>query len=574
MTTISNPQASLNPAGQPSFLAFQHLFLILTLAAAGMAALLALLPAAGHDQLWFLMMSRRWLTGAQLYGPQAFDSNPPGVVWLSALPVLLGNTLHIPTTFAAKLLVILAETAATTLSYSFLKRARPSTRAYELPALLFSAIVLFYVVPARDLGQRDQILAFLILPYILAAIIPFRDHRLVLARITAAIMAAVGICLKPHYALIVITVELILLLKPSKLLTEPPKLDAGSSKLEAQSDPPSFKPSPKTSASETPSRIRQLLRPEPILIALIGIDFLAAIHHFTPLYFTSALPILHDTYWAIGHLSLPALALEAIELCILATISLALYLRTKPRSPAVLILLIAASAATLAYIIQGTGWYYQQLPAIDLFGAALTLQLLDLAQSKPSALAKIPRWLTPTVTALSVLALALTTHFTGYPFTPDRSFAITTPDPAFFTALPPNTSVAILTTSVDAAMMPIERYHLTWAQRTNNLWLLPAILRSETPTAGIPPRRILTPSAITALDNLQRRWMVEDLTHWHPQLILIDRCQDPTVQCQELEDRHDNLLAFFLRDPAFATLWQSYTYTGSHGDFDAYTLKP
>jgi len=537
MTIPPNPQQATATASTQQ--TFQSIFRILILAAAGMAALLALLPAAGHDQLWFLMMAHRWLAGAQLYGPEIFDSNPPGIVWLSVIPVSLAHTLHLPETFTAKLVVTIVETATSFLSLFFLRRARPATKRYEIPALLFAAIVLFYVVPARDFGQRDQMLAFLILPYILAAAIPYRTAPLTLARTTAAILAAVAVCLKPHHALIPIAVELTLLFTATH--------------------------SPLT------TRLRNLFRPEPIVLTLLGLTFLVAIHHLTPLYFTAALPIIRDTYWAIGHLSIPALSVEAIELLILAAISLILYLRTKPRDPLITLLLVAATAATLAYFIQGTGWYYQQLPAICLFATALTLQLLDLYATKPLTL---PSWLPKTTAALTVLALALTTYFTGSPFTQDRAFAITSPDPAFFTSLSPNTPVAILTTSVDAAMMPIARYHLTWAQRTNNLWLLPAILRSETPTAGAPPTRILPSTTITTLDTLQHRWMVEDLTRWHPELILIHRCQQASVHCQELEDRHDDLLAFFQRDPAFAALWQRYTYTGSRGEFDAYTLKP
>jgi hypothetical protein len=67
--------------------------------------------------------------------------------------------------------------------------------------------------------------------------------------------------------------------------------------------------------------------------------------------------------------------------------------------------------------------------------------------------------------------------------------------------------------------------------------------------------------------------MVEDLTRWHPQLILVERCQDSTTPCQTLEDRHDNLLAWFQRDPAFTTLWTHYTYAGTRGHFDAYVLN-
>jgi hypothetical protein len=517
-------------------------------------------------------MAHRWLAGAQIYGPQAFDSNPPGIVWLSAIPILLAQTLQLSTTVIAKLLVILAESSASVLSFHFLRLSRTGlTRpkrdltlrtSYELAALLFAAFILFYLAPARDFGQRDHILSFLILPYLLAAAVPPALHRRTAARSLAGIAAAIGICLKPHHALIVLAVELSLLLIPSL-----------------------------SNRAPWATRFRRLLRPEPILITLLGLAYLAAIHHLTPLYVTLALPTLRDTYWAIGGLSLPALLTQAIELAFLAAAALILFAQIRPRSPAITLLLIAGLAAFAAYLIQGTGWYYQQLPAIACFGAALTLQLLDLLatrlnpESHASHPLTIPKWLTPATAALSILALALTTHFTGYPFTPARIYApvfadASMPDPAFFSNLPPTTPIAILTTSVEASMMPVARFHLTWSQRTNNLWLLPAILRSESPDpTQRPPKTPRTPARLTALDAMQHRWMVEDLTHWHPQLILIERCQDPTITCQELQNhdgqpRHDNLLAWFQRDPAFTTLWTHYTYAGTRNHFDAYTRNP
>ena len=530
----------------------RHVFLLLSLTAMGMAALLALLPAAGHDQLWFLLMARRWLGGAQIYGPEIFDSNPPGIVWLSALPVLLGNALHLPATTAAKLVVLLAEAASAALSFRFLPYAWRRVADWERWALLFAFLVLFAVVPARDFGQRDQMLAFLVLPYLMAAAVDRREHPLTLPRCAAGLLAAAGICLKPHHALIVVMVELSLLLWPAA----PGNAGRGTAR----------------------DRFRNLFRPEPLLIVAAGTCFLAAVRRFTPLYFTLALPVLRETYWAIGHLTLAELALQATELCVLAAITLALFLTTKRRSAATRVLLVAAAAATLAYFLQGTGWYYQQLPAICLFGAALCLLLLDLAHDPaPHAdqlkTLTLPSWTTPRVAALALLALGLTLHFTGYPFTPDCAFAISSPDPAFFAALPPGTPVAILTTSVDEAMMPVERYGLTWAQRTNNLWLLPAILRDEDPGL-VQSRHPLSNQRLRALDSLQHRWMVEDLHRWRPQLVLVERCQDPAVRCQVLEDRHDNLLSWFQRDPDFNALWRNYTYIGSRGRFDAWQLQP
>ncbi len=509
-----------------------------------MAALLSLLPAAGHDQLWFLLMSRRWLGGAQLYGPEVFDSNPPAIVWLGAVPVLLARLLHVQATFAAKLLVTLTETAVSLLSYRLLVYAdgnesdsSGSKHSYRTLALLFATVVIFYIVPARDFGQREHILSFLVLPYILAAAIP-SARRLTSLRILAGLLAGIGICLKPQQALVPIAIELTWLI--TKLA------------------------SPKPTTSDR--RLTTLFRPEPVLILAIGVTYLAAILHFAPLYFTNALPILRDTYWAVGYLNPLQLAWEAIELLILAAITFILLIRCKRNSPVIRLLLIAGSASTFAYFLQGTGWYYQQLPAISFFAAALTLQLLNLTASRPI---RVPNWTVPATAALSVLALALTTHFTNYPFTADRAFAIDTPDPAFFRELAPGTPIATLTTSVDATMMPVERYHLVWAQRMTALWMLPAILRSE-----VTPHTHLTPLHLARLEAIQHQWMLEDLNRWHPQLVLVNRCEDPAVSCQLLEDRHDNILAFFKRDPAFAALWSHYHYTRSLGPFDAYTLVP
>jgi len=140
------------------------------------------------------------------------------------------------------------------------------------------------------------------------------------------------------------------------------------------------------------------------------------------------------------------------------------------------ILLLAGIAATLAYYLQGTGWYYQQLPALSFFAAALWLELIELTAHIHL---RAPQWLPKAAAILAVLALALTTHCMDYPFTAARSFPIDTPDPTFFSNLPPDTPVAILTTTVDHSIPPLFRYHLQWAQRTNNLWALPAILRNK-----------------------------------------------------------------------------------------------
>ncbi len=510
---------------------------VLVVATLGMGALLALLPAAGHDQLWFLLMAERWIHGANLYGPEMFDSNTPAIVWLSAIPVAIANATGWNSAEIGKLLVTLLGAGLAFLSVSILSRSDPSIRKSEKTFLAFAFISLWMVAAARDFGQRDHLTAMLCVPYILLA--ATRKPASLKLHLLAGLLVATGVCLKPQQALVPLAIEASLLLQLSK-------------------------------------RIRShWKRPEPALLILVGALFVWTVAHFSPLYFSLTLPTLLSTYWAIGHLSVPALAAQSLQLHVLGILASTIYftsLRTIQThlGNAIAMLLIAGLAATAAYYYQGTGWYYQQLPAIAFFGLALALEAIAFSRRRRISL---PKWAPLAAAALGALALTLTIHYSGYPFsremfTADRRYAIETPDPTFFRKLPAGTPVATLTTSVDDAMMPIARYGLTWAQRTNNLWTLPAIFRAQD---GHAPKR-LTETKLAELSAQQRLWMLQDFNQWHPALVLVARCQSPEVHCQELEDRHDDLLAFFLADPAFAALWRHYKYLRTSGPYDAYEL--
>jgi hypothetical protein len=141
------------------------------------------------------------------------------------------------------------------------------------------------------------------------------------------------------------------------------------------------------------------------------------------------------------------------------------------------------------------------------------------------------------------------------------------PDASFFAGLAPGTPVATLTTTVDYTVPPVFRYGLTMAQRYPHLWMLPAILRAEDGQGRMNPVRL------RRLEELQHQATREDFARWKPQLVLVERCQDPVVQCQVLEDRHDDLLKWFLRDTGFRAEFAEYRYLRSAGSFDAYVLR-
>ncbi len=63
--------------------------------------------------------------------------------------------------------------------------------------------------------------------------------------------------------------------------------------------------------------------------------------------------------------------------------------------------------------------------------------------------------------------------------------------------------------------------------------------------------------------------VAEDLERWHPSVVLVDRCDDQSIEpCWSLEAFRVNLVTWFARDPGFKTQWSHYSQRGQIGPFD------
>ena len=517
-------------------------FGLLALTACGMACLVSLLPAAGHDQMWLLYCMRLARHGAKMYGPEMFETNPPMILWLSAVPVAVASWLHVAETAMGKLFVVALECLVGWVCVRLLRvlRAPGGLDRATLNGLIFLFVAVFAVMPARDFGQRDHLLALLCVPYLFAAAVRAEGRPLARwAGVLIGMAALVGIAMKPHEVLIPIAVETTLIVLRYRRFGRRAALS--------------------------------LMRPEFVAMVGAGVAFLLAVQLFAPEYFARVVPLARDTYWAFGQWGFGHLVAEAVQLHVLAAIALGVFFAEGWRRASALtcVLLAAGVASLLAYYLQGTGWYYQQIPSLTFFALAVWSLGTEWAERRRLAM---PGWAPKAAAGLSVLALALTTHFAGYPFTAARSFPIETPDPSFFVGLAPGTAVTTISTTLDYVMPPIYKYNLTLGERYPLLVMLPAILRSEDPQGG-RLKRHLPAARVAELDAFQHAAMREDFARWKPQLVLVERCQDPAVHCQVLEDRHDDLLGWFLRDAGFRAEFAGFRYWKSVGSFDGYVAK-
>jgi len=141
------------------------------------------------DNAWLLHVAER-VVGAEQLGRQVIESNPPLIVYIMEIPVYIAQTLNISLVHGFDLFMFLLILA----SLSLIKR-HVNDRGVFL-CIVFAVSVL----PAWAFGEREHIFILLILPYFVSL---WNDKKFPLwFIIISALMAGVGIALKPFFLLI------------------------------------------------------------------------------------------------------------------------------------------------------------------------------------------------------------------------------------------------------------------------------------------------------------------------------------------------------------------------------------
>jgi len=537
----------------PTWLAVRATAIALALAAT-LTALIRLLCFShiGHDQAWYLYAAQRMLTGVQLYGPQLTETNPPLILWLSLLPALAAQLLHVPATLALKLLVIALIVCSTTWCarmLTILNRApNPTSRTQHL---LLVACIFFAEshIIFEDFGQREHLLVILIMPYLFAigtGGAPLLSRRELIA---VAATAGLAVSLKPQQILLLAAFQLSVALS---------------------------------------LRGRNILR-TPEFFALLCLCatcllYGACILLFAPLYLHTTLPLLRNTYWAFGMYSAAQLIKNQPAFDALFLISAAIFLFGRRRlgfSPMPAHLLAASLGASLAYAIQHAGFNYQKIPHAALLSLAILILLVEFLSPRFPALhapLRLTRLQWTACAAAALLYAAASAHRI-------RAHQVTLSHQRptmqnFLASLPPGTSVFALSTALNATFPDILEDRLVWGSRFAHLWMLPAIQQNEDmERTGRIPAKVLPPATLQQLRQLQRQDTTQDLLRWRPRYVFVPRCVQPP-DCQSITTPGFDTLDWFRQSPAFAAAWSSYRYreTLPNGrdpiQFDVYALNP
>lgn len=305
---------------------------------AALAAALHVLTPINHDEAVFIEGAGRLLDGSQ-FGRDVIDMNPPLIWWISAVPVWLARQVGARIEIVAT--VFMASMAA--LSLVAVNRLIEADSSVGLPrrALLPIAAILVLFVPGYNFGQREHWAVLLTLPYVVA-----RSQRVDGAMLSTAagtvigFAACLGFCIKPHFLLVPISIEIWLLAR-----TRRPSL---------------------------------WICPETIAMAVTGVAYLGLTLDYAP-YLERELTNVLLGFWSYNG-TMPEVLLGTVTLlapaAVLALFGYAARRRGEPIPALGQAFAVAGTAYLVAALMQMRPWPYHFLPSVVFFGLAAVVLLI------------------------------------------------------------------------------------------------------------------------------------------------------------------------------------------------------
>lgn len=461
-----------------------------------------------HDTAWYLLATRKWLAGAQLY-VDLIEVNPPLNFYLTVPPLALADLLGLSDTNGQYLWLALLTFVSLAWSGSILKaelgmEARPR-------AFLLIGIAAAMVLPAmNNMGQRDQMLVILMMPWVLGQIAPRPQDRW--PQIARAAFAAFGVCLKPHFILFPFTATLLEIVRQRSLR---PILSAGN-----------------------------------LTFFVLGSAYVVIVALVHPTYLQEIVPIAREVYGAYGA-PLVYIAFnfrnEALALLVVALVTRL----TKRANPAFGLLISLCFAGGASYLLQGTGFGYHKIP----FLAFLLIAYAWILTSNSDK----------TLATLVICALPLIPMAGLY----DRGFYSNRALTEIAKADIPWSEfdgIMALTTHLDVGPAAAFEIGADWVSRYPVSWLVPGAVNRlhdlDCKTDAAACAKLATIAARNRSDN------IADIARARPELLIVDK------QSRFFNQPEFDWLAFMAEDPAWDPIFATYRLAETGDRFDYYLYAP
>jgi len=305
------------------------------------------------------IIKKKFLNGLKPY-IDIIDINPPMIIYLNVIPVLLANTLNFTLVWA----FVLAVLFLIIICASLLKKIIAASGVFTHKQIMFVDFMFYlsslYILLRHSYGQREHLFSICLVPYLFLRI--FRSE--IKSSLSMPVVASIGILcgimsvLKPYFLFIIFILEMSLIYseKSWKGLKKP--------------------------------EVFYFLLP----ICLYVVHFLFWPRNMLHAFFGELVPMVLKHYNSMDYPTIELL-LKSTSLILALLFSIILYINLKKkfgmqqRSMFNCFLAVGASALSM-YLLQHKGWTYQQVPSIFAIGIILTFSLIHFFKNLKSFTAK------------------------------------------------------------------------------------------------------------------------------------------------------------------------------------------
>jgi hypothetical protein len=480
-----------------------------------------------HDPAWYLHMAGVWLDGATLYR-DVIDTNPPLIVFITAIPVAISRLVNLPGPLVFKAFVFAAAGLSVAVSIPFVRRIWQDEHA----RFLIGTMLVFLIFPfvKTDFGQREHFTVLLTVPYVLASCgyAVGRPAGRGFDAVAGA-LAGLGFAMKPHLLAGWVAFELALaaMRRSPRVWLRPAAVSAGV-------------------AAALYGAVVVLLVPDYLSVARDAMQVYGGLNSSAAF----LLRLADLQLWVIGLLLLLVLRLPAAH-----------------RNPCVL-MFAAATGFLIAAMVQLKGWGYHLYPSrvlILLFFAAVVASVTDAHPAVLQVIRGGKRSINAAVLAAVTIWSARYVAEAKKPIATDYVTSLT----ALIHETHADTFALLGMQGLVYPAFPTTNYSGTrWVLRHNSLWFLPGIYADEM-------KRPDHTDAFRRLDGmppLERRYfeeIVEDLCRTPPKLLVLE----PPIPNAPVVRRSLDLVRYYRQDPRFDRMFSAYAHKATVGLYVAYERR-
>ncbi|KEO60285.1 GtrA family protein [Thioclava indica] len=481
----------------------------------GLAAALSLIVLAvfwgraiNHDTAWYLIATRDWLAGQGLY-TSISEVNPPLNFYFTLPAIGFAELFGISDTNGEYLALALLLFAILVWCRAIIQDSLGFSPLRG--SLLLIGIAISLVVPAlNDFGQREQVLVILSMPWLLgeASAKPASLRQ----QIVRAAVAALGVCLKPHFVLFPLAMTVLNILRQRSL--------------------------------------RPILSPANLTFLAVGLAFIAFVATVHPAYLTKIVPMAREVYGAYGA-PFATVFVRILPELLLVMLPAVILLVTRRDKAGVAPFAFVALAGLGSYFLQGTGFSYHAIPFRAFALIACILVILRARRVDPAVIASA-------VAIAGLLSLFVQRGF--YQNGAARQIANVAKE------IGDVHSLMVLTPHVYAGPPAAIASNAKWVSHYSSNWLVPGALNRIAKTDC--EKRPDACAKLEAIAALNRSDNISDIARYHPDLLVIDR------DSGYFSTSRFPWLTFMAQDPAWSGVFSQYQEIGQTDRFTYFRYMP